>query len=113
MIILHELRISGLMELMKEYHGIFSPLLRRREQRGWMEFYLQGLLSPEMDRKSIEPMVLNLKAADENAARTNQQFIGEGGWKDDRIRRHCHGWGEVNHQGWSQEFQKRFSERSS
>jgi SRSO17 transposase len=86
--------VSGLMAPLKEYHGIFSPLLRRREQREWMEFYLQGLLSPEMDRKSIEPMVLNLKGADENAVRAVQQFIGEGGWKDDLIRKRH--WVEVD-----------------
>jgi SRSO17 transposase len=79
---------------LKEYHAIFSPLLRRREQREWMEFYLQGLLSPEMDRKSIEPMVLNIKGADENAVRAVQQFIGEGGWEDDPIRKRH--WVEVN-----------------
>jgi SRSO17 transposase len=79
--------IADMMAPLKEYHGIFSPLLRRREQREWMEFYLQGLLSPEMDRKSIEPMVLNIKGADENAVRAVQQFIGEGGWEDDLIRK--------------------------
>jgi SRSO17 transposase len=59
-----------------------------------MEFYLQGLLSPEMDRKSIEPMVLNIKGAHENAVRAVQQFIGEGGWEDDRIRKRH--WVEVD-----------------
>jgi SRSO17 transposase len=86
--------ISGLMAPLREYHEIFSPLLRRREQREWMEFHLQGLLSPEMDRKSIQPMVLNLKGADENAVRAVQQFIGESGWKDDRIRKRH--WVEVD-----------------
>ena len=86
--------VTGLMAPLKEYHAIFSPLLRRREQREWMEFYLQGLLSPEMDRKSIEPMVLNIKGAHENAVRAVQQFIGEGGWEDDRIRKRH--WVEVD-----------------
>ena len=86
--------ITDLMTPLKEYHAIFSPLLARREQREWMEFYLQGLLSPEMDRKSIEPMVLNIKGADENAVRAVQQFIGEGGWQDDVVRKRH--WVEVN-----------------
>jgi len=79
--------ITSLMTPLKEYHAIFSPFFKRREQRQWAEFYLQGLLSPDMDRKSIEPMVLNIKGADENAVRAVQQFIGEGGWEDGGIRK--------------------------
>lgn len=79
--------ITTLMAPLKEYHAIFSPFFKRREQREWAEFYLQGLLSPDMDRKSIEPMVLHIMGADENAVRAVQQFIGEGGWEDDGIRK--------------------------
>jgi SRSO17 transposase len=85
--------ITELMRPLKEFHAIFSPLFARREQREWAEIYLLGLLSPEMDRKSIEPMVLNLKGADGNAVRAVQQFIGEGGWTDDPIRKRH--WQEV------------------
>lgn len=86
--------IKELMSPLNEYHAIFSPLFKRREQREWAEFYLQGLLSPELDRKSIEPMVLNIKGASEKKVRAVQQFIGEGGWKDTPIRaRH---WQEVD-----------------
>lgn len=85
--------ITELMTPLKEYHAIFSPLFTRREQRDWAEVYLLGLLSPEIDRKSIEPMVLNLKGADENPVRAVQQFIGEGGWKDEPIRKRH--WQEV------------------
>ncbi len=91
-----ELTLRGATELMtplKEYHAIFSPLFARREQRDWAESYLLGLLSPEMARKSIEPMVLYLKGADENAVRAVQQFIGAGCWEDGPIRKRH--WQEV------------------
>jgi len=86
--------IAGLMASLKDYHAIFSPLFRRREQQEWAQFYLQGLLSAELERKSIEPMVLNLRGARGNEIRAVQQFIGEGGWNDTPIRiRH---WQEVD-----------------
>jgi SRSO17 transposase len=78
--------VTELMTQIQEYHSIFSPLFLRREHREHSEFFLTGLLSPELDRKSIEPMVLNLKGADQNAVRAAQQFIGEGAWKDGPIR---------------------------
>lgn len=79
--------VSQLMTPLKEYHAIYAPLFGRREHRDHSEFYLQGLLSPEIERKSIEPMVLHLKGADENAVRAVQQFVGEGSWADDPIRK--------------------------
>lgn len=79
--------IAELTASLKEYHAIFAPFFARREQKEWAETYLLGLLSPGMDRKSIEPMVLNLKGANENAVRCAQMFIGSGGWKDDPIRK--------------------------
>ena len=85
--------ISELMEPLKEYHAIFSPFFARREQKEWAETFLKGLLSPDMERKSIEPMVLHLKGADENAVRCGQLFIGSQGWKDDPIRKQH--WREV------------------
>jgi SRSO17 transposase len=92
-----EIRLGDIEQLiapLSEYHAIFSPLLKRAEQRKWAEFYLQGLLSPSLDRKSIEPMVLNSKGANPNTVRAVQQFIGEGGWEDGPIRiRH---WQEVD-----------------
>lgn len=55
---------------------------------------MKGLLSPELERKSIEPMVLHLKDPTDKAVRAVQQCIGEGSWKDDRIRRRH--WKEVD-----------------
>jgi SRSO17 transposase len=46
--------------------------------------YIRGQLS-DLERKSIEPMVLRERGKDTNAVRAVQQFIGEGAWDDDRI----------------------------
>jgi SRSO17 transposase len=78
--------VAELTTQLKEYHAIFSPFFQRREHREHSELYLTGLLSPDLDRKSIEPMVLHLKGADPNAVRSAQQFIGEGAWRDGPIR---------------------------
>src|SRR2546428_9144532 len=51
--------IDNLVEELREYHTIYSPLFQRREQREVAAQYLHGLLL-EMPRKPIEPMVLAL-----------------------------------------------------
>ena len=51
--------IEHLVEELRAYHAIYSPLFQRREQREAAHTYLQGLLAP-LPRKSIEPMVLAL-----------------------------------------------------
>ena len=51
----------------------------RREQREWSRFYLCGQLS-NLERKTMEPMVLALLKADRNAVRGLQQFIGQSPW---------------------------------
>ena len=86
--------LDDLVEELREYHAIYSPLFRRREQREWAEKYLRGLLA-ELPRKSVEPMVLALEGANGRAVRTMQLFIREGAWDDEAIlRRH---WQEVDH----------------
>jgi SRSO17 transposase len=85
--------IENLVEELRAYHAIYSPLFQRREQREGAEKYLRGLLR-EMPRKSIEPMVLALDGANAKAVRTLQLFISEGAWDDDAIlQRH---WQEVD-----------------
>jgi len=67
------------------YHALFAPLYRRREQRGWGEVYLRGLLLADVPRKNSEALALRLLGADEHAAHTVrrvQDFIGVGGWDD-------------------------------
>ena len=49
--------IEHLVEELRAYHAIYSPLFQRREQREAAHASLQGLLAP-LPRKSIEPMVL-------------------------------------------------------
>jgi len=85
--------IDHLWEQLREYHAIYSPLFQRREQREWSEKYLRGLLL-DIPSKSIEPMVLALDGADQNAVRGMQQFISQGSWDDTPIlQRH---WQEVD-----------------
>ena len=57
----------------------FQGLFKRREQRDWSLRYLCGQLS-NLERKTIEPMVLAQIGADPSAIRGMQQFIGQGTW---------------------------------
>jgi SRSO17 transposase len=67
----------------------------RREQRDWSAFYLCGQLA-NLERKTIEPMVLTLKGPDENAMRGLQQFISQSNWatcpKRERLQQLVGGW---------------------
>jgi SRSO17 transposase len=62
------------------YHRQFASLFPRREQQVWSLFYLCGLLS-NLERKTIESMVLALIGTDESAIRTAQHFIGQAAWE--------------------------------
>src|SRR5256712_7777064 len=84
--------IEHLVEELRAYHAIYSPLFQRREQREAAHTYLQGLLAP-LPRKSIEPMVLAVEGVAPTAVRALQAFISEGTWKDERLL-HQH-WHEV------------------
>ena len=76
--------ITQLVEALRDYHGLYSPLFQRREQRQAAHTYLQGLL-PELPRKSIEPMVLALEGVPPNAVRAMQAFISAGAWDDEAL----------------------------
>lgn len=69
---------------LSDYYVGYAPLFLRSEQREWAQLYLRGQLS-DLERKSIEPMVLRERGKDINAVRAVQQFIGEGAWEDERI----------------------------
>jgi SRSO17 transposase len=69
---------------LNNYYAEYAPLFARSEQREWAQLYMRGQLS-DLERKSIEPMVLCERGKDINAIRAVQQFIGEGAWDDDRI----------------------------
>ncbi len=64
---------------LQAFHRGFRSVFQRREQWEWSVFYLCGQLS-DLERKTIEPMVLALLGANPNAIRGLQQFIGQGGW---------------------------------
>jgi len=66
-------------EELQIFHQQFRPLFQRREQREQSWLYLCGQLS-DLERKTIEPMVLKLIGPDLNAIRRMQQFIGQGEW---------------------------------
>jgi SRSO17 transposase len=84
--------IEHLVEELRAYHAIYSPLFQRREQREAAHSYLQGLLAP-LPRKSIEPMVLAVDGVAPKAVRAMQSLISEGQWNDERLL-HQH-WKEV------------------
>ena len=82
--------IDGLLDQVHEYQATYRPLFQRREQREKSERYLQGLLSPEIKNKAIEPMMLELEGDNQNEIRAMQHFISEGAWDDEAIlARHC------------------------
>jgi SRSO17 transposase len=85
--------IDNLVDELRAYHALYSPLFQRREQREWASDYLHGLLL-DIPRKSIEPMVLAMRGDDANAIRGMQQFVGAGAWSDQPLlERH---WCEVD-----------------
>jgi SRSO17 transposase len=76
--------LEAMAEELVIYHAQFHDLFQRREQREWSAFYLRGQLA-ELERKTVEPMVLALKGPDLAAVRAGQQFLGEGAWADGPI----------------------------
>jgi SRSO17 transposase len=72
---------EAMAEALLAYHAQFHDLFVRREQREWSAFYLRGQLS-DLERKTVEPMVLAFKGDDRAAVRAGQQFLGEGAWAD-------------------------------
>jgi SRSO17 transposase len=85
--------LDALVEELRAYHAIYSPLFQRRAQREWAGKYLRGLLL-DLPRKSIESLVLALEGGQPQAVRAMQQCIGEGRW-DDTALLHRH-WQEVD-----------------
>lgn len=79
--------IEHLVEELRAYHAIYSPLFQRREQRDAAYTYLQGLLAP-LPRKSIEPMVLAVDGVAPAAVRAIQSCVSEGTWNDERLVQH-------------------------
>lgn len=72
------------------YHREFQALFQRREQRHWSLLYLCGQLS-NLERKTMEAIVLTLLGPDPNAIRGLQQFIGQGPWDTAPFVKHLQG----------------------
>lgn len=72
--------VDSLVDELRTFHRQFAASFQRREQRQWSLFYLCGQLS-NLERKTIEPMVLELNGPDPNAVRGLDQFVGAGGWE--------------------------------
>ena len=70
------------------FHRQFQALFKRREQQVWSLRYLCGQLA-NLERKTIEPMVLGQIGADPNAIRGMQQFIGCGAWDSTPLMIHA------------------------
>src|SRR2546427_12162702 len=81
--------IEPLVEELRAYHAIYSPLLQRREQREAAHSSRQGVLAT-LPRTSIEPMVLAVDGVAPKAVRARQAFISAGQWNDARLL-HQHG----------------------
>ena len=73
--------LAAVLGALESYHQIYSPLFQRREQRENAALYLRGLLS-QLERKSVEPMVLQLVGVDRNAVRSLPCCISLGAWAD-------------------------------
>jgi len=79
---------EAICQALTDYAQEFDVCFQRREQRQWSMLYLCGQLS-NLERKTIEPVVLGLLGPDRNAVRAVQQFIGQGQWEA-RVLIECH-----------------------
>ena len=70
------------------FHCLFANLFQRREQSDWSFFYLCGQLA-NLERKTIEPMILGLHGAEAKAMRALQRFISRGKWDAQLVMRRC------------------------
>jgi SRSO17 transposase len=66
-----------------EFCGEIFESMRRKDQRGWGEVYVRGLML-DGKRKSIEPMAAPLPDGDEQCL---QQFVNQSPWDEAAVRR--------------------------
>jgi SRSO17 transposase len=81
--------MEHLVEELRAYHALDSPLFQRREHRNAAHVYRQGLLAA-LPRQLIEPLVLAVEGVAPHAVRARQSFSSEGRWADARLL-HQHG----------------------
>ena len=75
--------IEHLVEALRAYHALSSPLLQRRAQREAAPASFQGLLAT-VPRKSMAPMVLAVDGVAPKAVRAMPSLIRAGQWHDAR-----------------------------
>jgi SRSO17 transposase len=76
--------VEAMAEELVTYHTMFHDLFQRREPRAWSAFSLRGQRS-DLERKTVEPMVLAVHGPHAAAVRAGQQFLGPGAWDDTAI----------------------------
>ena len=74
-----------------DYHHAFERFFQRHEQSDWSWFYLCGQLS-NLERKTIEPMILSLLGAIPNAVRDLQRFMSQSDWDTRGPMMHLQAW---------------------
>jgi SRSO17 transposase len=70
------------------FQAQFADLFARQEQRDWFRFYMCGQLS-DLERKTVESMVLALLGVHESAIRTVQHFLGQAPWETEPLLEHA------------------------
>jgi SRSO17 transposase len=73
--------VEGFMNELKGFHEIFNDCFHRTESREHFLKYMVGQFS-ELERKSIEPIALNVK---NGKVRAMQRFISDAEWDDEKI----------------------------
>jgi len=75
---------AHLVEELRAYHALYSPLLQRREQREAAHGSLPGVLAT-LPRQSLEPLGLAVAEVTPKAVRAMPSFISEGPWNDEQL----------------------------
>lgn len=73
--------VEGFVDILKGFHAEFRDCFAREEGRENFFYYSIGQFS-QLERKSIEPMALNVEGA---KVRAIQRFISEAAWDDEKM----------------------------
>ncbi len=73
--------VVGFINELKGFHGIFSDCFHRSESRDHFFKYMAGQFS-ELERKSIEPIALNMENGN---VRAMQRFVSDAEWNDEKL----------------------------
>jgi SRSO17 transposase len=78
--------VEGFLHELRNFHDAFRSCFPRRESREHLFRYMVGLLSP-LERKSIEPMALEVEGGN---VRAMQRFVSDDCWDEARMRHIYH-----------------------